>query len=493
MIKMEQKELIGITIKKENLGEWYAEVLTKCGLIAYTEISGCYVIKPNAYYFWEMIQDYFNVMIKGDGVKNSYFPCFVTKRRLEMEAENFEGFCPEVAWVTKAGEKDLDVPIAIRPTSECIIYPHFAEWIRAESDLPLRLNQWSNVVRWEMKNCTPFLRSREFLWQEGHSCFSSSEEADDEVLKILEFYRLVYEDLLAVPVIKGIKTKKEQFAGADYTTTIEAFIPTNGRGIQAATSHSLGQNFSKAFNITYNTKSGSTEHVWQNSWGLTTRSIGIMLMTHGDNKGLIIPPKIAEIQVVIVCIKDTLSLLAKEILSDLKKSGIRAIIDTRDYTPGWKYNDWEMRGVPVRIELGERDVKKYKVTVFRRDTLYKVLIDIKDLITEITSLLTNIQSSMFNKAKNANCKQTTICTTFTDFITDLNNKNMVLVPFCCKTDCEDHIKVKSKTANDDDTVTLTSSAKSLCIPFTQPELDPSQICFACDDLATKWVLFGRSY
>jgi len=259
--------------------------------VEYTDISGCYTLRPNSFAMWEAVTKYLDDLIKKDGVKNAYFPCFVSSKALTAEADNFEGFCPEVAWVTKSGEADLAEPIALRPTSETIMYPMFAKWVHSHRDLPLRLNQWCNVVRWEMSRCVPFIRSREFLWQEGHSAYATQEEADKEVLDILGFYQSVYEDLLAVPVTRGRKTDMEKFAGAAYTTTLEAFVASNGRSVQACTSHSLGQNFSKVFKIQFEDANKEKQFAWQNSWGFSTRSLGVTIMVHGDDKGLKFPPR----------------------------------------------------------------------------------------------------------------------------------------------------------------------------------------------------------
>lgn len=326
-------------------------------MIDYYTVSGCYILKPWSYGIWEEIQSWFNIEIKELGVQNSYFPMFVSASVLEREKDHIEGFSPEVAWVTRAGTTDLEEAIAIRPTSETVMYPYYAKWIRSHRDLPLKLNQWNSVVRWEFKNPQPFLRTREFLWQEGHTAHLTKNEADVEVRQILELYRRVYEDLLAVPVIPGVKSEKEKFAGGLYTTTIEGFIPTSGRGIQAATSHCLGQNFSRPemFNIfVEDPNDHSKSYVWQNSWGLSTRAIGVMVMVHGDNQGLVLPPRVATVQVVVVpcgvtskltdeqrtAISDTCEELAKR----LKKVGVRARADLREgYTPGYKFNDWEQK------------------------------------------------------------------------------------------------------------------------------------------------------
>ena len=296
----------GIQYSKEaNFAEWYQQVIVKAEMIDFYDISGCYILRPWAYSMWEQIKDFFDKEIKKEGVENCYFPLFVSSARLEAEKDHIEDFAPEVAWVTRSGQSELDVPIAVRPTSETVMYPVFANWIRSHRDLPMKLNQWCNVVRWEFTHPTPFIRSREFLWQEGHTAFTNKADADKEVRHILDLYRRVYEELLAVPVIPGVKSEKEKFAGGLYTTTVEAFVPHTGRGIQGATSHCLGQNFAKMFQIEYENKNGGRSMVWQNSWGCTTRTIGVAIMVHGDNKGLVLPPRVAPLQVVVVTIPNS--------------------------------------------------------------------------------------------------------------------------------------------------------------------------------------------
>ena len=289
----------------EDFGAWYSQVVVEAELIDYYDISGCYILRPYAFTQWEFIHEFFNKEIKKLGVQNAYFPMFVSQSRLEAEKDHIEDFSPEVAWVTRSGDSELECPIAVRPTSETVMYPHYANWIRSHRDLPLLLNQWCNVVRWEFKHPTPFIRSREFLWQEGHTAHATKKACDEEVRTILDLYRQVYEDMLAVPVIPGVKSEKEKFAGGLYTTTVEAFVPQTGRGIQGATSHCLGQNFAKMFDITFENEKGGRSMVWQNSWGMTTRMLGVCYMVHGDDVGLRLPPKIAPIQVVIVTIPNS--------------------------------------------------------------------------------------------------------------------------------------------------------------------------------------------
>lgn len=372
---MKKETLLGLSVKKEeDFSSWYTQTITLSEMIDYSDISGCYILRPWSYFIWEQIQKWFDDEIKKLGVQNTYFPLFVSERALNTEKEHVEGFAPEVAWVTKSGSSDLSEPIAIRPTSETIMYPFFAKWIRSHRDLPLEINQWCNVVRWEFKDATPFLRSREFLWQEGHTAHGSYEEAQKRVLSILDLYEKVYEELLAVPVIKGMKTESEKFAGGYHTTTVEAYINGSGRAIQGATSHNLGQNFGKMFKIYYEDDKGERAIPWQTSWGLTTRTIGVAVMVHGDNKGLVLPPRIAPVQVIICPIAhkdvsyDALLDYAYEIRRTLQAQNLRVDVDSRtNYTPGWKYNHWEQKGVPIRIEVGPRDLAQRSCRLVRRD------------------------------------------------------------------------------------------------------------------------------
>ncbi|RHZ82669.1 hypothetical protein Glove_106g55 [Diversispora epigaea] len=514
---------IGIEVRKDaDFSTWYTQVLKRSEMLEYyEEVSGCYIIRPLAYNIWQEIQNFLDASIKEMGVENTYFPMFVSQRQLEREKDHVEGFAPEVAWVTKAGSSEMENPIAIRPTSETVMYPYFAKWIRTHRDLPLKVNQWCNVVRWEFKKPQPFIRTREFLWQEGHTAHFTQEEADIEVRDILELYRKVYEDLLAVPVIKGVKSEKEKFAGGLYTTTIEGFIPTTGRGIQAATSHCLGQNFSKMFDILIedpNAPAGSDGknakklYVWQNSWGLTTRSIGVMVMIHGDDKGLVLPPQVAQIQVIVIPCgltvkiseekKRSVEKKVNEVVEELKSAGIRAKSDLRDtYTPGYKFNHWELRGVPLRLEIGPRDLTNQQVLSSRRDTSAKEPIPLADLTTHVSAILKTIQKDMFEKAKKIYDDHRKIVLKWEDFVPSLDDKNLVLVPWCEQEKCEDAIKERSSRSNveqePEDDKAPSMGAKSLCIPFEQPQnppiLEGETTCIACDAFAKRYALFGRSY
>lgn len=496
----EEVNILGISVPKEaNLSDWYSEVITKGGMIEYYDVSGCYILRPWAYMIWEEIQKKFDGDIKKLGVKNSYFPMFVSEKALSTEKNHIEGFAPEVAWVTKSGNTDLEKPIAIRPTSETIMYPAFSKWIRSHRDLPLKLNQWCNVVRWEFKHPTPFLRTREFLWQEGHTAFATYEEAAVEVRQILDLYASVYEDLLAIPVIKGQKSELEKFAGGFYTTTIESFIPTNGKAIQCATSHCLGQNFSNMFDIWFEDIKGKKQYVWQNSWGLTTRSIGVMVMWHGDDKGLVLPPRVAATQVIVVPIpnkKDLNQVMAKsrELVEELKKLGVRADIDERDnYHPGWKFNHWELMGVPLRLEFGPKDLQSKQVKLVTRYNKTVTILPWAEL-SKIPEMLEDIQKEMFRNAKALIEKRVIKATTWEEFMKELNQKNLILTPWCEQNSCEEAVKKRSaEESKMDEGDHLTGSAKTLCMPFEQEPILPEEKCFHCGLAATRRVLWGRSY
>ncbi|KAG7722582.1 hypothetical protein KL949_000366 [Ogataea haglerorum] len=511
--KIDDAKLIGVTVDKErDFSGWYQQILTKGEMLDYYDVSGCYILRPASYAIWEKIQRWFDDRIKADGVSNAYFPMFVSSRVLEKEKDHVEGFAPEVAWVTRAGSSDLEEPIAIRPTSETVMYPYYAKWIRSHRDLPLKLNQWNSVVRWEFKHPQPFLRTREFLWQEGHTAHLTKEEASEQVSRILDLYAGVYEELLAVPVIKGVKTENEKFAGGLYTTTCEGYISTTGRGIQGATSHHLGQNFSKMFNISVENPLGPEHpkiYAHQTSWGLSTRVIGVMVMIHSDNKGLVIPPRVAQNQVVIIPvgitskttkdIENKLYQTCSELDSRLKKADVRTITDFRDnYSPGWKFSDWELKGVPVRLEVGPKDIANNSVMAVRRDNGEKTAFSLETIETELPKLLEAIQKSLFDAAKEKYDSHRKIVTEWKDFVPALNKKNVILAPWCGVPECEDDIKDSSAKKDDGedyetDEKAPSMGAKSLCIPYDQPELKEGQKCVKCDKPAVNFTLFGRSY
>ncbi|CCM00723.1 uncharacterized protein FIBRA_02763 [Fibroporia radiculosa] len=514
--KIEGAIQIAIGIKKEvDFAGWYTNVLIKAEMMDYYNVSGCYILRPWSYSIWEVIQDWFNARIREMEVQNAYFPMFVSSKVLEREKDHIEGFSPEVAWVTRAGNSDLEEPIAVRPTSETVMYPYYAKWIKSHRDLPLKLNQWNNVVRWEFKNPQPFLRTREFLWQEGHTAFLTKAEADTEVREILELYRQVYEDLLAVPVIPGIKSEKEKFAGGLYTTTIEGFVPTTGRGIQAGTSHCLGQNFSRPemFNIFVEDPNDPTGqgkvYVWQNSWGLSTRTIGVMVMIHGDNQGLVLPPRVASIQVIIVPCgitaktsdesRKAINDKCEELSKSLKSVGVKAKADLREgYTPGFKFNDWEQKGVPLRLEIGPADLAKQQTLSVRRDTGTKAPLPLADLMASVPKLLDTIQADMFKRAQDTYFSRLREVTRWEDVVPTLEDKCVAVMPWCEEEACEDDIKERSaRAAEPQDERAPSAGAKSLCIPFDQskwPPIEPGKTkCTACGKDAKRWTMFGRSY
>ena len=493
--------------KEENFAMWYSDVIVLSEMISYYDISGCYILRPWSYKIWELIQDWFNIQIRKLDVDNSYFPMFVSKDRLEKEKDHVEGFAPEVAWVTKSGDGDLAAPIAVRPTSETIMYPAFADWIRSHRDLPLKLNQWSNVVRWEFKDPTPFLRTREFLWQEGHTAHATFDDANVMVRQALDLYRRVYEELLAIPVIPGYKTEKEKFAGGHQTTTVEAYIPVSGRAIQGATSHHLGQNFGKMFDINYQDEKGENQIVWQTSWGLTTRTIGVMIMVHGDDTGLVLPPRVAPLQAVIVpivsknCPMEKLASYCEDIRKSLDEKDIRCKLDDRlIYNPGWKYAHWEQKGVPIRIEVGPRDLENKQARMVVRFGGEKIDVSVDDLAGAVEKKLVEVQTNMFNKAKEFRDDHLVQVTEWKDFVPNLELHNLVLTPWCGgeHQDWEEWVKDKSREESlqgevEDARAATSVAAKTLCIPFTQPELAAGTKCIATGLPATCCVLWGRSY
>ncbi|XP_050666009.1 bifunctional glutamate/proline--tRNA ligase isoform X3 [Leptidea sinapis] len=503
---------LGLEANKETeLSDWYTQVITKAEMIDYYDISGCYILRPWSFCIWENIREFFSAEIKKLGVKDVYFPIFVSKTVLEREKTHIADFAPEVAWVTHSGSSELAEHIAIRPTSETVMYPAYSRWIQSHRDLPLKLNQWNNVVRWEFKQPQPFLRTREFLWQEGHTAYRYKEEADEEVLVILELYRRVYEELLAVPVIKGRKTEKEKFAGGDYTTTVEGYIAASGRGIQAATSHHLGQNFSKMFEIVYDDPdTQEKKFVFQNSWGITTRTIGVMVLVHGDNRGLVLPPRVAQIQAIVVPCGITASSTDDErkalvdscrLLEDeLRQAGIRTDGDYRDnYSPGWKFNHWELKGVPIRVELGPKDMSRGEIVAVVRLTGDKMTLRRDAAPKELSALLETIHNQMLVRATKERDERLTFATKWEDFTAALDKRHMIFSPFCGEIPCEDSIKNDSARVEEDETNEgkgPSMGAKSLCIPFQPPrEVNDSDRCIhpACKNKAKFITLFGRSY
>lgn len=394
----------GISVsKEENLSEWYTQTVLKSGLADYAPVSGTIVYRPLSYAIWERLQERFNELIKSSGHKNVYFPMLIPEELLTKEKDHIEGFTPEVAWVTQGGNTPFAERLAIRPTSETVIMEMYSKWVRSHRDLPILYNQWCSVVRWEFKHPKIFLRGREFLWQEGHTVHENYEQAEEEVLLILEYYRRIIEELFAIPTLGGRKSPNETFAGADHTYTLESWMP-DGKALQMCTSHHMAENFSRAFGISFTDREGETRFAHTTSWGLSTRTIGGLILTHGDDKGLVIPPRIAPTQVVIVPIfkedsKAQVMEAALALKQELSKS-YRVELDTRDHlSAGRKFNEHELRGTPIRIELGSRDLESQSMTLVRRDTLEKKQVSLEDASETIGFVLENIQSSLFEKAK----------------------------------------------------------------------------------------------
>jgi len=477
MSKKEEK--LGITIKKtEDFSEWYNEVVIKGELADHSMIKGFMIIKPRGYAIWEKIQQYFDKTIKKLGVNNAYFPLLIPERFFKKEAEHAKGFAPELAWVMDEEQKEK---YALRPTSETIIYDSYSKWIRSWRDLPLRLNQWCNVLRWEVKQTKLFLRTREFLWQEGHCVYETEEECEKETKIYLEEYKKLCQELLAIPVIAGEKTEKERFAGAKRTYTVEALMP-DGKALQMGTSHNLGQNFAKAFDISYLDKNEHKQLPWQNSWGISTRLIGALVMVHSDDKGLVLPPKIAPTTIVIVPIyfedKKKVIKKASEIKIMLKDYDV--ILDDRDdYRPGWKFNEWEMKGVPLRIEIGPKDIEKKQVVLVRRDTNEKEFVKLSQLDKKIKDTLEDIQNSLFNKAKKFLNSNVVEANNWNDFLKYIKSRKLIKASFCGNVKCEDEIKDK------------TDGATSRLIPFQQPKKIGK--CIHCNKDGKFLVIFGKAY
>ncbi|MBT7902293.1 proline--tRNA ligase [Candidatus Woesearchaeota archaeon] len=480
----EEKKEIGLTVKKsENMPEWYSQVVQKSELAEHAPAKGCYVIRPLGYFIWECIQQKFDKRIKELGVDNTYFPMFIPESFFQKEAAHFDGFTPELAWVANRDE-GCD-RLALRPTSEAIMCDSFSKWVRSWRDLPLRINQWCNVVRWETKATKLFLRSREFLWQEGHCVYATEDECDREVLMMLEEYDKLCKDLLALPVMCGRKTEKEKFAGAKATFSIEAFLP-DGKAIQAGTSHNLGQGFMKAFDVSFLGQDGEKHTPFHSSWGISTRLIGTAVMMHGDDKGLVLPPRIARNQVVIIPIifektRDQVIQKAEEIYSQLKE--FRPVLDDREEaTPGAKYHEWELKGVPIRIEIGPRDLAEEQVVLVRRDNSEKQFIKIKDLKEVVAQELDMIHDSMYKKAMEHLTESQVEANDWDSFVSCINARKLVKVNYCEEPACEDMIKEK------------TGGASSRNIQFGEVGApQEGSTCFHCGKPATCRLFFSKSY
>jgi prolyl-tRNA synthetase len=465
---------------RQDFSAWYTDVVRQAKLADYTSIKGCMVIRPYGYALWENMRDHLDARIKATGHVNAYFPLFIPESLLAREAEHVEGFAPEVAWVTRGGDKELEEPVAIRPTSEAIVCDLYSKWVQSYRDLPLLINQWANVVRWE-KVTRLFLRTTEFLWQEGHTCHRTETEALNEALKMLEVYERFFSEDLAVPVLKGLKSQSEKFAGARDTFCVEALMK-DGRSLQAGTTHDLGQHFAKVFDITFLDEDESQKHVWQTSWGVSTRSVGAVVMTHGDERGLRLPPKIAPVQVVVVPIlfdrtrEETLQYCSyvTEILSDF-----RVELDETDKSPGWKFAEHELRGVPIRLEVGPRDMEGDQVTLVRRDTSEKRPVLVSDLPRVTKETLDQIQDELYRQALAYREEMTFRVGTLAELSAGLEeHRGLYHAPWCGDAACEVEVKDKTKA-----TIRL--------LPFDQPRKRGA--CLVCGKKARWEAVFARAY
>ncbi len=468
-----------ITNIEDDFAKWYTDIVLKAELADYSDTKGCIVIRPYGYKIWENIKNCIDKELKIIGIENTSFPLLIPESLLQKEKEHVEGFAPEVALVTEAGGKKLAEKLCIRPTSETIFMSMYSKWLKSWRDLPFLYNQWCNVLRWE-KETRPFLRSREFLWQEGHTIHETEKEARELTLRILDIYAEVIENNLAMPVIKGKKTEIEKFSGAQETYTVESLM-YDGRALQSGTSHYFGQNFTKPFDVKFQNRNSEDEYAYQTSWGTSTRLIGGIIMSHGDNRGLKLPPKIAPIQIIIVPISmksDKVIEKCQEIYDKLSNQ-FRVKIDLRDqYSAGYKFNDWEMRGVPIRIELGLRDIENNQLTIVRRDTFEKFNLKMDELL-KIGDILNKIQDNMYNTCLEHNMKKTSTVTTLNEFQEKINkNQGYIKAMWCGNSECENKIRE-------------ITGAKSRCIPFDQEKI--SDICVCCGKKAKEMVIWGRQY
>ncbi|MDQ3947904.1 MAG: proline--tRNA ligase [Thermoproteota archaeon] len=481
-----QKESVGITVKKDvNFSEWYSQVILKTALADYAPVKGFIVLRPYGYAIWELIRDILDKRFKETGHQNGFLPVLIPESLLAKEVDHFAGFTPEVFWVTKAGDKELDEKLALRPTSETLAYSIFAKWITSYRNLPLKVNFWNSALRAEIKSSKPLIRNSEFLWQEGHTVHATEQEAEQEVMSILNIYKDFIENYLAVPVIAGYKTDSDKFVGAKYTTTLEALMPVEGKALQMGTSHHLSQNFSKPFGIKYLGKDTKEHFVWQTSWGVSWRLIGGLIMVHGDDRGLILPPQVAPIQVVIVPIhKDKNAKMvkekAREIEFELKRAAIRAHTDDRDeYTSGWKFNEWEMKGVPLRINIGPKDIEKGQIEFVRRDTKEKRPTEQEKLVSITTLLLAQVQENLLAKATEFLRENTFTLSDFESFKSIIKVKGgFLLTGWCGQEQCE--FKIKEETGAD-----------IRVIPFNQN--DKPATCIYCGRESKKAAIYARAY
>ena len=469
-----------ITNIDEDFAQWYTDIVRKAELADYTDTKGCIAIRPYGYAIWENIQKYADDLFKKSGVQNVSFPLLIPESLLEKEKDHVEGFAPEVAWVTEAGGEKLEERLCIRPTSETIITTMYSKWLSSWRDLPFVYNQWCNVLRWE-KETRPFLRSREFLWQEGHTIHETEQEAKERTLKMLEIYVSVCEDFLAIPVLQGLKTETEKFAGADETYTMEA-MTYDGKALQSGTSHYFGQNFTKPFEVKFQNREGKLEYAYQTSWGISTRLIGAIIMAHGDNRGLKLPPKVAPIQVEVIPIamhKEGVEDAVSKVYERLKDK-FRVEADFRkQVSPGVKFNDCEMRGIPIRLEMGPRDIENNECVLVRRDTSEKITTKLDNLEETISKLLDDIQNNMYAICKKRMEDKTKDAHTLEEFEAIMNKEQgFIRAMWCGNAECE--AKIKELTA-----------AKSRCMPFEQEKIDDKCVC--CGKPASKLVIWGRQY
>ena len=460
----EEKKLVeAITSMDVDFAQWYTDVVKKAELMGYSSVKGCMIFKPAGYAIWENIQKELDRRFKETGVENVYMPMFIPESLLEREKDHVEGFAPEVAWVTYGGLNPLQERLCVRPTSETLFCDFYKDEIQSYRDLPKVYNQWCSVVRWE-KETRPFLRSREFLWQEGHTAHATAEEAEARTQQMLNVYADFCEQVLAIPVVKGRKTDKEKFAGAEATYTIEALMH-DGKALQSGTSHNFGDGFAKAFGIQYTDKDNKLKYVHQTSWGMTTRLIGALIMVHGDDSGLVLPPKIAPVQVDVIPImqnKDGVLNKAYEVKEALVKAGLRVKVDDTDKKPGWKFSEQEMRGIPVRVEMGPRDIEAGQAIIVRRDTREKTTVAIESLAEEIKNILDKMQTEMLERARTHREAHTYVATNYDEFKDVVANKpGFVKAMWCGDQACED--KIKEET-----------TATSRCMPFEQEHL--SDVC-----------------
>lgn len=474
-----------ITPKSVDFSKWYVEIIQKAELADYAPIKGMMIIRPYGFAIWENIQYLLDRRIKESGHSNAYFPLFIPEGFLQKEAEHLEGFAPEVAWVTHGGNEELEERLAVRPTSEAIIGNMYSKWINSWRDLPVLINQWANIVRWE-KVTRPFLRTTEFLWQEGHTAHETSEEALEETLMILSLYKEFVETELAIPVISGMKSEREKFAGAMKTYAIEAMM-SDGKALQMGTSHNLGQHFSKVFNIRFEDRNQKLQYVWQTSWGVSTRLVGALVMAHGDDSGLKIPPRVASFQVVVIPIsignwKEKILPAARNIADDLKKKGVRVKLDEREeFTPGWKFSEWEMRGVPLRIEIGPKDIEKKQVVAVRRDTGKKEALTQASLGKTVTEILSHIQKNMFEMALKFQEENTREVKDYEEFKSVMESKRgFIKSGWCGDSACEEKIK--------DETM-----ATIRVIPLDQGKKKDKGKCICCQKPSEYLAYFARAY